>query len=167
MNQPQWTGTIVKEKRGCSGDEQGARTQWRRARSEDAAASSKERGRSDDDGVRDGSVFTGELRYVTMLSVMRACVRARAGDTAACVMSSLRVVCVYTVHASTHIHTYVRTHARYVRAGEGDRPTEIKSTSGRSLARACLGARAGRDQGPRICCCWQGEAQEDPRESHT
>lgn len=27
--------------------------------------------------------------------------------------------------------------------------------------------RTGRDQGPRICCCWQGEAQENPRESHT
>lgn len=40
----------------------------------------------------------------------------------------------------------VRAFARAgVRTGEGDRPTEIKSTSGRERARA----RAGRDQGPR------------------
>lgn len=50
--------------------------------------------------------------------------------------------------------THSRRHARWY--GRGDRPTEIKSTSG--------GARG--DQGPRICCCWQGEAGEPAGESH-
>ena len=53
-----------------------------------------------------------------------------------------------------HARTHARTHARWY--GRGDRPTEIKSTSG--------GARG--DQGPRICCCWQGEAGEPAGESH-
>ena len=52
----------------------------------------------------------------------------------------------------THVHA--RMHARWY--GRGDRPTEIKSTSG--------GTRG--DQGPRICCCWQGEAGEPAGESH-
>lgn len=49
-----------------------------------------------------------------------------------------------------------RVYARTgVRRGQTDRDKEHFRT------------RAGRDQGPRICCCWQGEAQENPRESHT
>lgn len=45
----------------------------------------------------------------------------------------MSVVCV---RSRAHTHAYARMVRSYVRAGEGDRPTEIKSTSGRSLARA-------------------------------
>lgn len=62
----------------------------------------------------------------------------RAGDRPACVFVCARA------RGST-----------YGRRGQTDRDKEHFRT------------RAGRDQGSRICCCWQGEAQENPRESHT
>lgn len=63
-----------------------------------------------------------------------------------------RQTCVRSAYSCA----YARAHgSTYGRRGQTDRDKEHFRT------------RAGRDQGPRICCCWQGEAQENPRESHT
>lgn len=89
--------------------------------------------------------FSDFVSYVTLLRALRA----RASDRPACVgRARVRVRVRVCARASARGSTYGRR-------GQTDRDKEHFRT------------RAGRDQGPRICCCWQGEAQENPRERVT